>query len=239
MITKKTTDISNSNFKDGEVILVDKPLDITSYNVVHKIRYAFGIGKIGHCGTLDPKATGLLILCTGKKTKEVSKFQELPKTYSGTFTLGSITPTMDMESEPVEQKPFENIDSKQIEKVRKEFLGEIEQIPPMYSAVKFKGKPLYKIARQGKEVKREPRKAIIHSFEISEIKLPVISFKIVCSKGTYIRVIAHDFGQKLGCGAFLSSLRRESIGEYSVDDALNLDEIENLADTLVTVSNVD
>lgn len=239
MITKTTNDISNINFREGEVILVDKPIDITSYNVVHRIRYSFGIGKIGHCGTLDPKATGLLILCTGKKTKEVSKFQELPKTYSGTFTLGSITPTMDMESEPEDEKPFDKIDFKQIEKVRKEFLGEIEQIPPMYSAVKYKGKPLYKIARKGKEVERLPRKAIIHSFEITEVNLPIVSFKIVCSKGTYIRVIAHDFGQKLGCGAFLSSLRRDSIGEYKVEDALSMEEIEKLADTLVTVPEFD
>lgn len=239
MITKATTDISGLDFKEGEVILIDKPLDLTSYDIVHKVRYAFGIGKIGHCGTLDPKATGLLILCTGKKTKEVSIYQEMPKTYSGTFQLGFTTPTMDTESEPEDEKPIEKIDSKKIERVRKKFVGKIEQIPPMYSAVKYKGKSLYKLARKGEEVERAPRKAIIHSFEITDINLPEISFKIVCSKGTYIRVIAHDFGQKLGCGAYLSSLRRDAIGEYEAENALTLAEVEKLADTLVTSPGIE
>ncbi len=224
MITNDTIDFSKFDFDLGETILIDKPFMWTSFLVVHKIRKVVGVKKVGHAGTLDPMATGLLILCTGKKTKEIGKFQELEKTYTGIFTLGKATPSMDLETEIIEEKPLDNVTEEKILKAKEEFTGQILQVPPMYSAVKYKGKSLYKFARKGKTVKREPRKVFVSKFNITKIELPDIHFEISCSKGTYIRVIANDLGISLGCGAVLSSLRRTKIGNYNVENALLVDD---------------
>ena len=224
MITNDTSDFSKFNFDLGEAILIDKPFRWTSFQVVHKIRKAIGVKKVGHAGTLDPMATGLLIICTGKKTKEIMKFQELEKTYTGIITLGKTTSSMDLETEIIEEKPFDNVNEEMILKAKEDFTGQILQIPPMYSAVKYKGKSLYKIARKGKTVKREPREVFISKFKITKMELPDIHFEISCSKGTYIRVIANDLGSRLSCGAVLSSLRRTKIGNYNVENALLVDD---------------
>ncbi|MEJ2614104.1 MAG: tRNA pseudouridine(55) synthase TruB [Ignavibacteriaceae bacterium] len=224
MITNDTTDYSKFNFDLGETILIDKPFRWTSFHVVHKIRKAVGVKKVGHAGTLDPMATGLLIICTGKKTKEIIKYQELEKTYTGIITLGKTTPSMDLETGIIEEKSFDNITEEKIFEAKEKFTGQIFQIPPMYSAVKYKGKSLYKLARKGKTVKREPREVFVSKFNITKINLPDIFFEISCSKGTYIRVIANDLGTILGCGAVLSSLRRTKIGNYNVENALSFDD---------------
>ncbi len=226
MITKETNDFSGADFQTGEIILIDKPIGWTSFKVVHVIRKITGAKKVGHAGTLDPLATGLLILCTGKKTKEITNFQDGEKTYTGTITLGKKTPSMDLETDVIEEKPFEGIKKADIEEVRNSFLGEILQTPPMYSALKVGGKTLYNLARKGKTVKREPRKVNISKFLIKKIDLPDIHFEIRCSKGTYIRVIANDLGEKLGTGGVLSSLRRTGIGEFSVKNALTVESFE-------------
>jgi len=229
MITRKTSEIVTSDLSEGKVFLIDKDFGKTSFNVVANIRRIFQVKKVGHAGTLDPAATGLLIVCLGRqKTKEIYKYQDMPKTYTGTITLGVKTPSMDSETEPSEIKNIDGITEQKINEVRNSFLGEIEQIPPMYSALKHKGKALYKYARKGIDLKREARKISIYNFEISEINLPEVKFKIECSKGTYIRVIADDFGDKLGCGAYLSELRRTKIGNYQVDDALTIEGLESL-----------
>ncbi len=231
MITKETIDFSSLDFQSGEVLLADKPAGWSSFKVVHKIRKASGVKKVGHAGTLDPFATGLLILCTGKKTKEINNYQSLKKTYTGIILLGKTSPSMDLETGITKELPVEGITGDDILKVRDLFIGNIMQIPPMYSAVKFQGKSLYKFARKGKSVKREPREVIVSEFEIIKVALPKVYFKIVCSKGTYVRVIANDFGQKLGCGGILSSLRRTKIGDYLVENAINIDEfVEKLND---------
>lgn len=228
MITRKTKPSDEIDFASGEVILIDKEKGYTSFDVVKKIRYLVGVKKVGHAGTLDPAATGLLIVNTGKKTKEIYKYQDLEKTYSGTIELGKTTPTLDGESEVIEEHSIDGIDENSISEVSKSFLGESFQIPPMYSALKHKGKPLYKLARKGAEVEREPRKIKIDKFEVSNINLPDFDFFIVCSKGTYIRVIADDFGKRLNNAAYLKKLRREKIGEFSVEDAMKIGEFEDL-----------
>jgi len=227
MITKGTTDYSNLDFQFGEVILVDKPVGWTSFKVIHVIRKAIGVKKVGHAGTLDPLASGLLIVCTGKKTKEIEKYQAFEKTYTGTFLFGKSSPSMDLETEISKESSLEGIYESQIFSARDSFLGTLLQIPPMYSAIKYKGKSLYKLARKGKSIKREPREISISKFEINKIFLPYVDFEITCSKGTYIRVIANDIGEKLGCGGLLSSLRRINIGDYSVENALNVDDFVN------------
>jgi len=226
MITNDKLDFSKCDFDLGETILIDKPFGWTSFHVVHKIRKAVRVKKVGHAGTLDPMATGLLIICTGKKTKEISKYQDLEKTYTGTITLGKSTPSMDLETEVIEEKSIIGITEENILIQKEKFIGEIFQIPPMYSAVKYKGKSLYKFARKGKTVEREPRKVIVTKFNINEIKLPDIFFEISCSKGTYIRAIANDLGKNLGCGAVLSSLRRTKIGDFNVEDAIQVEEFK-------------
>ena len=224
MITNETRDFVNLDFQTGEIILIDKPFKWSSFKVVHEVRKVMGTRKVGHAGTLDPMATGLLIIATGKKTKEISAFQDLEKTYCGTITLGKTSPSFDTETKVSEVRLFNNISEKEIYSARDLFVGKILQTPPMYSAVKFKGKSLYKIARKGKEVQREPREVNVSRFEIKSISFPDIEFEITCSKGTYIRVIANDFGEKLGCGALLSSLRRTAIGDNSVEKALKVEE---------------
>jgi tRNA pseudouridine55 synthase len=228
MITRETSDFSSADFNSGEVILIDKPFGWTSFKVVHTIRKITGAKKVGHAGTLDPQATGLLILCTGKKTKEIIKYQEGEKTYTGIISLGKKTLSMDLETEVIEVKPFSGITKSNIEKVKDSFLGEILQTPPMYSALKVKGKTLYNLARKGKTIKREPRKVQVSKFLIKSINLPDIEFEITCSKGTYIRVIANDLGERLGTVAVLSSLRRTHIGDYSVKNALKVEDFERI-----------
>jgi tRNA pseudouridine55 synthase len=223
MITKTTTDFSKFDFHSGEIILLDKPFGWTSFKVIYKIRKAIEVKKVGHAGTLDPLATGLLIVCTGKKTKEIASFQNLEKTYTGTILLGKTSPSMDLETEISSEMYLKNFSEDEIFKVRDSFLGTISQVPPMFSAIKRNGKNLYKLARKGKSVERTPREVFISKFDIV-VNLPEIHFEIKCSKGTYIRVIADDFGKKLGCGGLLSSLRRTQIGDYCVNDAFEVDE---------------
>jgi len=224
MVTKQTIEFSSLDFPAGETILIDKPPQWTSFKVVYKIKKAINLRRVGHTGTLDPLATGLLIILTGKNTKKMLEFQDLDKTYKGIITLGRTSPSMDTETDMEENELPENLTEDIILSVRDMFLGEIIQVPPMYSALKVKGQKLYYLARKGKVVKREPRKILISRFEINKIDLPDVHFEIRCSKGTYIRVIANDFGEKLGCGAVLSSLRRTEIGDYNVDDALRVKE---------------
>jgi tRNA pseudouridine55 synthase len=224
MITKQTKDPQTLDFLAGQVILIDKPVNWTSFNVVSRVRRLTKVKKVGHAGTLDPLATGLLIVCTGKKTKEISEYQAQRKKYTGIITLGKSSPSMDLATEITENVLPDDLNEEKILSARNKFLGNIEQVPPMFSALKHKGKALYKLARAGKEVDRASRKVEIYSFDITSIDLPDIHFEISCSKGTYIRVIADDFGKELGCGGVLSLLRRTEIGDYKVDDAFDLDE---------------
>lgn len=204
--------------REGGVILVDKPYEWTSFDAVNKLKKLLKV-KVGHAGTLDPLATGLLICCAGKYTKKISEYQKLPKEYTGIFHLGEVTPTYDLESEPGPFGDYEAITEQQIAEATKQFTGDIMQLPPIHSAIKKEGKRAYEYARAGKEIKLEPRPVQITEFEITAIQLPEVHFRVVCSTGTYIRSLAHDFGQALGCGAYLQALRRAKIGEFSVDDA--------------------
>jgi tRNA pseudouridine55 synthase len=217
--------IENS-FAEGKVLLIDKPLEWTSYDVIRKLRKIINIKKIGHAGTLDPLATGLLIVCTGKFTKKINEYMGQEKEYTGTITLGAVTPTFDRESEPVNKKSLEGITEEMIKEKTKEFTGEILQTPPIHSAIKQNGKPVYLMARKGIDVVLEPRKITIKEFEITHIDLPVVSFKVVCTTGTYIRSLANDFGLALGCGGYLSELRRTRIGNFKVEDAMTMEKFK-------------
>ncbi|MCB9210179.1 MAG: tRNA pseudouridine(55) synthase TruB [Ignavibacteriales bacterium] len=228
IVTKKTKQINLTESADGFVLLFDKGKSKTSFDVIREIRRKFGIKKVGHAGTLDPMATGLLIVCVGKKTKEIFKFQDMEKTYTGTITLGASTPSMDAETELINVRSINDVSIDKINKVKNSYIGEIEQVPPMFSAIKHKGKALYKYARKGVEVERQPRKVNINSFLIHQIVLPNVDFEIGCSKGTYIRVIANDFGETLGCGGYLTKLRRTAIGPYKVEDALTIEELNKI-----------
>jgi tRNA pseudouridine55 synthase len=199
--------------------------------VVKKIRNTIKIKKVGHAGTLDPLATGLLIVCTGKFTKKINEYMAQEKEYTGTFTLGAVTPTYDLESEPVNFKPTDVITNEMIYETAKKFTGEIMQVPPVHSAIKQKGKPVYLQARKGIDVILEPRKITIHEMEITRITLPEISFRVVCTTGTYIRSLANDFGHQLGCGAYLSSLCRTRIGEFTLDDAIGIEDFQGESKT--------
>lgn len=223
MITKNTAN-NIFDFEEGEVILIDKKIRKTSFDIVYKIRKTTGVKKVGHAGTLDPMATGLVIVCTGKKTKEINQFQNFDKTYEGVITIGKTTPSFDLETEYDSFCDFSFVTEDLIMQTKEKFVGVITQTPPMFSAIKNNGKPLYELARRGIEVERKEREIEIYNFEITKIELPDIYFQINCSKGTYIRVIANEFGKALGCGAHLSVLRRIKIGNYSVDDALTIDE---------------
>lgn len=214
----------NNPYAEGRVLLINKPLHWTSFDVVKKIR---GIvkTKVGHAGTLDPLATGLLICCTGKFTKRISTYQTQEKEYTGTFVLGAVTPTYDLESEPVDHKKIDHLTAKDIIETAASFTGKILQYPPAHSAIKKQGTPAYHLARKGIAVELEPREVEIKTFEITRIVLPEVDFKVVCSTGTYIRSLANDFGQKLGCGAHLSALCRTRIGEFKLEDAMEINEI--------------
>ena len=222
-------------YKNGQVLLIDKPITWTSFQVVNKLRWEirqrFDIKKIkvGHAGTLDPLATGLLIICTGKQTKQIDTYQGQVKEYTGTFTLGGTTPSYDLETEINNTFPTAHITEELLHETTKQFVGEIQQKPPIFSAIKKDGKRLYELARKGETTEIKERTVTISSFEITEIKLPEVGFRIICSKGTYIRSIAFDYGKALNSGGHLSALRRTKIGNFSVDDALSVEEfITNL-----------
>ncbi len=212
-----------SALKEGAVILVDKPYTWTSFDVVHKLRKPVQ-AKIGHAGTLDPLATGLLICCTGAFTKKISDYQMLPKEYTGIFHLGATTPTYDLESEPQDFKPYEHLTDVDVQEATKAFIGDILQMPPAHSAIRKDGKRAYELARAGKEVNLAARPVTIGEFELTKIDLPEVHFRVTCSTGTYIRSLAQDYGQALGCGAYLQALRRTKIGNYKAEDAANVDE---------------
>lgn len=214
----------DNTFEEGRMILIDKPLDWTSFDVVRKIRNTIRIKKVGHAGTLDPLATGLLIVCTGKFTKKINNYMAQEKEYSGHFVLGATTPSYDLESQPENFREYKVISEDQIYKTTQQFTGDILQMPPIYSAIKKKGKPVYLLARKGIDVKLEPRPVNIKEFEITQIQLPEVHFRVVCSTGTYIRSLANDFGAALGCGAYLGSLRRTRIGAFPVEDASTVDD---------------
>ena len=214
-------------FEQGQVLLINKPLYWTSFDAVRKIRNLVGIKKVGHAGTLDPLATGLLIICTGKFTKKINEYMAQEKEYTGTFTIGAVTPTYDLESKPENFKSIENISEEKMQDAIRKFVGSIKQVPPAHSAIKVQGKRVYELARKGKEVNLEPREVFIKEFEVGEISLPKVHFRVVCSTGTYIRSLANDFGKQLGCGAYLSSLCRIRIGEFKLEEALSIEEFEN------------
>ncbi len=214
------------DYQNGQVLLIDKPLEWTSFQVVNKLRWhirkRFNIKKIkvGHAGTLDPLATGLLIICTGKFTKKIEGYQGQIKEYTGEITLGATTPSYDLETAVEKTFPVSHISDELIYATTKEFIGEIDQIPPIFSAIKKDGKRLYELAREGKTTIIKSRKITISTFEITKIELPKVTFRVVCSKGTYIRSLAYDFGKALNSGAHLSGLRRTKIGDFKVNGAL-------------------
>ena len=231
VITPSKIDKS-SNFVSGTLLLIDKPLEWTSFDIVKKVRNLIKKKlqikkiKVGHTGTLDPLATGLLIVCTGKFTKRIEEIQGQEKTYTGQFTLGATTLSFDRETKVNHTFDTSHITKQLLEKVAKQFVGEIKQIPPVFSAIKQNGKRLYDFARKNEEVKIKERKVMVHSFKIIDINLPKVSFKISCGKGTYIRSIANDFGRALNSGAYLSKLCRTKIGGYNLKDAFSLNDVE-------------
>ena len=230
--------------EQGMVVLIDKPLEWTSFDAVNKMKYAL-LGylrkeleagrhtlvhgqkvriKIGHAGTLDPLASGLLIVCIGKQTKQIDSYMGRDKEYTGSFFLGATTPSFDLETEVQLAGSISELTTNLIHQTTQQFIGEQQQFPPVYSAIKKDGKRLYESARAGKEVELESRTVMIREFEITQIELPLVHFRIVCGKGTYIRSIANDFGAALGCGAYLNSLRRTQIGEFDVKDAITVEQ---------------
>ena len=224
-------------FEQGQVILIDKPLAWTSFDVVRKIRYLTKTKKVGHAGTLDPLATDLLIVCTGKYTKKINEYMAQEKEYTGSITLGAITPTYDLESEPQHFKPYDHINREHLAEVAKTFTGAILQTPPIHSAIKKEGKRVYELARRGEEVKLDPRPVTISEFEITMVELPVVHFRVVCSTGTYIRSLANDFGERLGCGGYLSSLCRTRIGSFLLKDAESIQGFELYAKEKLRTDN--
>ena len=221
-------------FVAGKTLLIDKPYKWTSFDVVNKLksllRYILKIKKIkiGHAGTLDPLATGLLIVCTGKATKEIEKFQKLDKTYTGTFILGKTTPSFDLETQTSEIIPIEHITAELIKRTTKSFIGEQQQVPPLYSAKKIEGERAYTHARKGEHRELKSVNINIKAFDVSRIELPEVDFRVTCSKGTYIRALARDFGESLNSGAYLQSLKRTHIGTHSLNDAITIAHLEEI-----------
>ncbi len=210
---------------EGNLLLINKQREWTSFDVVNKLRYILKTKKIGHAGTLDPLATGLLIICVGKMTKRIEEFMGQEKEYTGKFILGQTTPSHDLETEVTEQKDISGITETLIKEATKNFIGKISQLPPQHSAIRVAGKRAYEFARKGEEIELKPREVEVSEFEITAITLPEISFKIVCSKGTYIRSIARDLGDALGVGAYMSELCRTRIGSYRLENAVTIDEV--------------
>jgi tRNA pseudouridine55 synthase len=213
-------------YDQGQVLLINKPLHWTSFDVIRKIRHLAGVRKVGHAGTLDPLATGLLIVCTGKFTRRLNEFMAAEKEYTGTFTLGATTPSFDLETEPENFKPVLGLEPEMIRQATAPFTGWISQVPPAFSAIKKSGKRAYESARKGEPLQMEPRRIQINQFDILDIDLPIVRFRVVCSTGTYIRSLAMDFGAALGCGAHLSSLCRNRIGDYLLSQSLTIQEAE-------------
>lgn len=211
-------------YNEGVTLLIDKPYKWTSFDIVKKIRNTIRIKKVGHAGTLDPLATGLLIVCTGRHTKKINQYQDQPKTYTGKLILGKTTPSFDLETDIDSETNIDHLTTKQIHETTKKFIGEISQIPPAFSAVKVNGVRAYKMARNNEEVKLEPRKVTVNDFTLTEISLPEVSFSIHCSKGTYIRSLVRDFGESLGVGAYMSELKRTKIGDFDVSAAQSIEE---------------
>ncbi len=236
--------LPGQKFIEGSHILVDKPIGWTSFDVVNKLRselkHHLGIRKlkVGHSGTLDPRATGLLMICTGKFTKKLATYQGLGKEYTGTLLLGATTPSYDAETEPDRSFPTDHITLEKIEEARIGFIGQLEQFPPMYSAIKVDGQPLYKKARKGEVVEVKARPVVIEEFEITKVELPEIEFRVKCSKGTYIRSLAHDFGKALDSGAYLTSLRRTRIGDFKIEDAWNLEALIEHIESLEPIAEI-
>lgn len=219
------------DFIKGELLLIDKPLDWTSFDVVNKIRFMLkritgARLKVGHAGTLDPKATGLLLICTGGMTKQINRFMDLDKEYTGTFVIGATTPSFDTESAITAKCEIDTVKSEMILASAQSLTGEIMQVPPLYSAKKIDGKRAYEFARKEKDIALAPVPVIIHEFEITRIALPEVDFRVRCSKGTYIRALARDFGETLGTGAYLSALRRTRIGDFDVRDSVPVQNLE-------------
>ncbi|MFK7931940.1 MAG: tRNA pseudouridine(55) synthase TruB [Saprospiraceae bacterium] len=229
---------SRYDFRKGEVLLVNKPKEWTSFDVVNKLRYKIkkqtGVKriKVGHAGTLDPLATGLLIICTGKMTKQIHTYQGLPKTYTGSMMLGATTASYDAEMDIDQRFPIDHITADLLERTRQQFLGVQQQVPPIFSAIKVDGQPLYKKARKGKEVEIKSRQVEIMDFKLTNALLPEVDFLVECSKGTYIRSLAYDFGKALNSGAYLSNLCRTAIGKYRLEDAWQLDELVEVIDQM-------
>ncbi|MCB2204233.1 tRNA pseudouridine(55) synthase TruB [bacterium] len=213
----------------GGVLLVDKPRGWTSFDVVKKVRGTLRVKKVGHAGTLDPMATGLLILCSGPMTRSIETFQALGKRYEGSMRLGAVTASYDAETPEEQHRPVGDIADDAIREATRKYIGDIQQLPPMYSAVKVDGKRLYSLARKGKEVERKPRPVHVSRFDITAVTLPDLAFSVDCSKGTYVRTLAHDLGQDLGCGAYLTALRRTAIGNFLADEAWTIDQIVDAA----------
>lgn len=209
----------------GRLLLINKPYDWTSFDVVNKLRYRLKIKKIGHAGTLDPLATGLLIICTGKMTKRIEEFMGLEKEYTGKMILGKTTPSHDMETQVNRTTDISSLKEHQVREATQAFTGKLSQLPPMHSAIKVGGKRAYEFARQGRDIVLQPREVEVKVFELMNIHLPEVSFRIVCSKGTYIRSIVRDFGESLGAGAYLSELCRTRIGPYLLSDAITIEEV--------------
>ncbi len=226
-------------FLEGKVLLLDKPLRWTSFKMIRRVRGLTFVQKVGHAGTLDPLATGLLIICTGKCTKQINDYMGMDKEYTGTLVLGATTATYDLESEPENLKSIEHITHHQIQNATAQFIGDILQTPPQHSAIKKDGVRLYETARQGIEVKIDPRKVTIHAFEITNIALPNIDFRVVCSTGTYIRSLVNDFGAALGVGAYMSALRRTKIGDFDINNAITWEDLRDQVDILLANENND
>lgn len=225
---EQPTPAARFDFEAGEVLLLDKPLTWSSFDVVRKVKNTLRIKKIGHAGTLDPLATGLLILCTGKKTKEIDQIQAQEKEYTGTFRLGQTTPSFDLETPVDQEQAYEHLTEADLHAALLPFLGLIEQTPPLFSAVKINGERAYEVARRGDEAEIKSKQVTIKEFELTRIALPEVDFRVVCSKGTYIRSLARDYGVALGVGAHLTKLVRTRIGEYRLADALTMEAIQAL-----------
>ena len=220
--------LADFDFEAGEVLLLDKPLTWSSFDVVRKVKNTLRIRKIGHAGTLDPLATGLLILCTGKKTKQIDQIQAQEKEYTGTFRLGETTPSFDLETAVDQTRPYAHLTDEQLLAATQQFMGEIQQTPPLFSAVKVDGQRAYELARKGEQAEIKSKTVTIKAFELTRIALPDVDFRVVCSKGTYIRSLARDLGEALGCGAHLTALVRTRIGNYALSEAFSIDDVQAL-----------
>jgi tRNA pseudouridine55 synthase len=216
--------ISRAELKAGKIVAIDKPTGWTSFDVVNKLRGMTGVKKVGHAGTLDPFATGVLLICFASATKQVDSLMALEKEYQGTFELGTETDSHDVTGKVIAQHPVPELSREQIEQAVRRYVGEIMQTPPMFSALKREGRRLYELARKGEQVELEPRKVTVYAFDVLDVVLPEIRFQVTCSRGTYIRALARDLGKDLGCGAFLKTLRRTRVGQYAASSSLSIEQ---------------